>query len=289
MRQALIATIIFCIFYALQIVFQQLYVRTAIHPLHLNFLSYALISIVLSFYFLLFNKKAFILIPDKKVMPVFILALGGWMVADFFAVYGLRFSSSINYSILSRLMIFVVFTLSILFLHEKANLNKISATIISALGGMLVIYNFKAKIAINPGDLFFLITVITLSISSVARQKITNKISSFQLTYLMFIYSAVILGFFTFFLLPIQGISAYKFIFFNSFVSLIGFSLVNYAIQKGGAVFFTLVANLLPVFTIIFSSMFLRQLPVVTQILGGILIIFSIFLFQKKVKNVLDR
>ena len=103
-----------------------------------------------------------------------------------------------------------------------------------------------------------------------------------QLTYLMFLYAAVILGVITFIFMPIKNITAYSFIVTNAVTGLIGFSLVNYAIQKGGAVFFTLVANLLPVFTIVLSFFILKEAPILTQILGGTLIIISIFLFQKK-------
>jgi len=282
MRQALFATIGFAAFYALQIVFQQIYVRAAVEPLHLNFLSYALSSIILTFYFLFFNKKALIIKPNKNILFLFCFALVGWMLADFFAVTGLKFSSSINYSILSRLMIFVVFILSVFFLNEKIKLNKIFSSILAVAGSILVVYKFNSQIVINTGDLFFLGTVLVQSISSVARQKVTKHVSSLQLTYLMFTYAAIILGIITFIFFPIKQPVSYKFIIFNSLSGLIGFSLVNFAIQKGGAVFFTLTANLLPVFTIIFSFFILKQLPLPTQIIGGILIIFSIFLFQKK-------
>ncbi len=282
MKRAFIATIFFCVFYSLQIVGQQLFVRNYIHPLHLNFLSYFVASIILTLYFVLFNKKDFVLKPDKKIVPFFILAIAGWMFADFFATYGLKFSTSINYSILSRLMIFVVFVLSMLFLKEKSNKYKIVSTILSVIGGFFVIYNFKNTLQINTGDIFFLGTVLTQSISSVTRQKVTKRMTSFQLTYLMFLYATFILGLITFIFLPLKILPSLKIILFNSITALIGFSLVNYAIQKGGAVFFTLVATLLPVFTIIFSFIILRQVPILTQIIGGILIITSIFLFQKK-------
>lgn len=282
MKQALFATILFCIFYSLQIVFQQLYVRSSIHPLHLNFLSYLLISIAMTIYFSLFDKKAFSIKPDKKIFIFFSIALIGWMLADFFAVYGLKFSSSTNYSIISRLMVFVVFILSVLLLKEKSSFNKIIATIISIFGGILVIYKFNSKININIGDLFFLTTVFTQSTSSITRQTVTKQISAIHLTYYMFTFAAIILGIITFVFFPIKNIGSYKFIIFNALTGLIGFSMVNYAIQKGGAVFFTLVASLLPVFTAILSFLILKQLPLITQIIGGILIIFSIFIFTKK-------
>lgn len=282
MKKAFIATLFFCMFYSLQIVFQQIFVRNHIQPLHLNFLSYLLATFILTLYFLFFNKKNLVLLPDKKISSFFLFALFGWILADFCAVYGLKFSSSTNYSILSRLMVFVVYLLSIFFLKERMNVNKTLATIISVVGGFLVIYNFKNTFKINIGDLFFLGTVFTQSISSITRQKVTKHMSSLQLTYLMFLYATIILGVITYLFDPITIMPPIGIIVFNSVVALVGFSLVNYAIQKGGAVFFTLVASLLPVFTAFFSFFILRQTPFLTQIIGGLFIIISIFIFQRR-------
>lgn len=281
MKQAFFATLFFCFFYSIQIVAQQFFVRNFIHPLHLNFLSYFLASFILTIYFLIFNKKSLVFTQNNKIFPFFILAFSGWMCADFFATYGMKFSSSTNYAILTRLMIFVVFIFSILFLKEKSNKFKILSTILSVIGGFFVIYNFKSSFKINIGDIFFLGTVFTQSISSITRQKVTKHMSSLQLTYLMFLYATIVLGCITFIFLPIKILPDYKIILFNSITALVGFSLVNYAIQKGGAVFFTLVATLLPVFTVIFSFIILKQMPIFSQFIGGLLIIASIFLFQK--------
>lgn len=98
----------------------------------------------------------------------------------------------------------------------------------------------------------------------------------------MFGFGAFILGLVTYFFSPIKAAPPSGFIIFNALVGLIGFNLVNYAIQKGGAAFFSIVSNVLPLFTIVFSFVIFKNLPVLTQIAGGLLIVFSIFLFQKK-------
>lgn len=282
MKKALIATAGFSFLYALQLVFQQIFVRGRIDPLHLNFLTYFISAIILASYFLLFKRKEFVILPKKKISLMFFVALTGWILADLFTVYGLKLSSSTNYSLLSRLGIFVVFILSIIFLKEKSFFTKIIALLIAFIGGLLVVYKFNSSLTINIGDLFFLLSMIVQSISTISKQKVTEHMDSLQLTFLLFTYAAIILGLITFIFFPIKSIGYYQFIIFNSILNLTGYCLVNYAIQEGGAVVFTLASNLLPVFTIIFSFLILKQLPIYTQLIGGILIIFSIFIFLKK-------
>lgn len=282
MKKALIATTGFSFLYALQLVFQQIFVRGRIDPLHLNFLTYSISAVILAFYFLFFNKKKFILLPKKRISLLFFVALIGWILADLFTVYGLKISSSTNYSLLSRLGIFVVFILSIIFLKEKSTLTKIIALLIAFIGGLLVIYKFDSRLTINIGDLFFILSMIVQSISTISKQKVTERLDSLQMTFLLFTYAAVILGLVTFMFFPIKSIGHYQFIIFNSLLNLSGYCLVNYAIQKGGAVVFSLVSNLLPVFTIMFSFLILKQLPLYTQLVGGVLIFLSIILFLKQ-------
>ena len=223
----------------------------------------------------------FLIKLSKKTFLFFLFAVTLWISCDLLTVYGLKISSSVNYSILSRLQIFISFFGACLFLKEKINLYKIVSVIVSLIGGIIVVYNFRSAIKINPGDLLFLMAVLSISISGLFRQKITETVSALQLTYLMFGFGALTLGLVTFLFSPINVVPPTGFILFNAIIGLIGFNLVNYSISKGGAAFFSIVSNILPVFTIVFSFIIFKNLPELTQIIGGLLIVFSIFLFQK--------
>lgn len=284
MTRALLASIGFCIVYAFQIVLQESFVRSSIEPLHLNFLTYTLAAGIMTLYFLLFSGKSFHIKPNKSLTRLFAITTGMWLIADFSAVYGLKFSSSLNYSLLTRTMIFVVFLLSVFFYKEKFIWQKIIAIILAGIGSVLVVLQFDTILTINPGDIFFLITVVTLSVSSIVRKDITRSISSLQLSYGMFFFAAIIYAILTFFFFPITYNVPLAAVFINTITGLVGFNLVNYAIQEGGAVFFTLVSNLLPVFTALFSLILLGKFPEIYQLIGGMLIIGSIFLFQGVIK-----
>jgi drug/metabolite transporter (DMT)-like permease len=285
MRQALLATIGFSAFYGLQIVLSKMFLKDAIHPLHLNFLTCLMSFIILSIYFWIFDKKHLSLKIDKKMSGLFLLVTILWIAADMLALTGLKISSSINYSILSRLGVIVTYVLAVLFFKEVFKLNKTIAVILSFIGAITVVYNFRSKVSINVGDLLFLASTASNSISGLFRQRVTKHVSSFQLTYMMFGLGALVLGIITFIFLPLNTIPVPWFILANSVLALIGFNFVNYAIAKGGASFFSVASSLLPVATAIFSFFILKQLPLVNQIIGGFIIVFSIFLFQKKHEN----
>ena len=98
----------------------------------------------------------------------------------------------------------------------------------------------------------------------------------------MFCLSTLILGLLTFFLDPLKELVIPQFIIAISIFGLLGFNLVNYAIQKAGASFFSVVSSLLPLFTAVFTFFILGTLPTFNQLIGGLIIIFSIYIFQKK-------
>lgn len=285
MRQAFFATLGFSLFYGLQIVLSKMFLKDAIHPLHLNFLVCLVSFLALSVYFAIFNKKAFSIKMDGKTSWIFILVTILWLAADLFAMYGLKVSSSVNYSILSRLGVIVTYVLAVLFFSESYKTNKTIAVAMSFLGALAVVYNFRSKVLINAGDILFLASTTSNAVSGLFRQRVTKHISSLQLTYLMFGFGAAILGTLSLIFVPLKTIPVPWFVLTVSFLALVGFSFVNYAIAKGGAAFFSVASSMLPLATALFSFLIIRQSPSINQVIGGVIIIFSIFLFQKKYES----
>ncbi|KKP67176.1 MAG: hypothetical protein UR68_C0013G0046 [Candidatus Roizmanbacteria bacterium GW2011_GWA2_35_19] len=282
MKKALFAALGFCLFFSLQIVLQKKFLITQINPLQMNFLMNLTSFILLTIYGLIFNKKIFSFKLVRPVLRPYLIATVLWIAADLFAIFGLKMSSSVNYSILSRTTVFFTYFMAILFFEEVYFFNKVVSIFLSLIGSFLVVYNFKTAIAVNPGDLFFLGFAIFISLSGLFRPKIFKQISPIHLTYLMFCLSTLILGLLTFFLDPLKELVIPQFIIAISIFGLLGFNLVNYAIQKAGASFFSVVSSLLPLFTAVFTFFILGTLPTFNQLIGGLIIIFSIYIFQKK-------
>lgn len=248
----------------------------------MNFLMSFTSLTLLTVYGLLFNKTIFSFKLVKPVFKPYLIATFLWIVADLFAIFGLKLSSSINYSILSRTTVFFTYFMAVLFFNETYVLNKVASIFLSLIGGFLVVYNFKTTIAINPGDLLFLGFAIFISLSGLFRSKIFKQISPIHLTYLMFCLSTIVLGTLTFFVAPLKTFAIPQIVIIISILGLLGFNLVNFAIQKAGASFFSVVSSLLPLFVALFSYFILDSLPSINQLIGGLIIIISIYIFQKK-------
>lgn len=248
----------------------------------MNFFMSLVSFVILTIYGLIFNRKIISIKLEKDAFKYFLLATFLWIIADLSAIYGLKLSSSVNYSILSRLTVFVTYFTAVLFFKETLTKNKILAVVLSLLGSFFVVYNFKSTVVLNPGDILILGFSIFVSLSGLFRQKISKNISSIHLTYLMFGLSTLTLGLITFLLEPINKFIIPPFIVLISILGLLGFNLVNYAIKQSGASFFSVVSSLLPVFTAIFTFFILGITPSINQLIGGIIIIVSIYIFQKK-------
>jgi len=283
LKKAFLATIGFCFCYGLQLVLMQFYLKSKIEPIHLNFLTNLTAFLIMSVYFYFFSKDGLSFKLNKKSARLFFTATLLWISADILVNFGLKLSTSINMSVISRLQIFITYLLTAFLFKESLTRNKTLSVVFSFIGAVVVVYNFNSKIILNPGDLMFLFFTIAISLSGVLRQKITGDgLSPFKMTYLMFAVSSFVLGTVTFVFFPLKNIEAPLFIIFNALIGLTGFMMVNYAIAKGGATFFSIGSSLLPFVTALFSSVILKQLPQSNQIIGALIIISGVFLFQKK-------
>jgi drug/metabolite transporter (DMT)-like permease len=286
MKAAFLAAAVFSALYGLQTVLLQSIVRVFISPLHLNFLINVLATLVVGFY-LLMTKPSGLKIRSPKGLGYGILAgILGSGVADLLVLLGLQSSSSINWGILSRLMILTTFLLSVLFLKERFSWLKIFSVFLSIIGAFLVVFRFQISLVFNPGDLLFLGAVIAFGFLNIISQKALEYLTVSQLTFMRVSIGAIVLAIPVFLFFPIKEVSRWSLVVLNTFFLIAGINLVNLVIKKAGASFFSLSSNLVPVFTVIFAVFLLGDQPTLFQILGGILIISSIFLFQ--FQNLID-
>jgi len=280
-KKALIASLTFSLLYALTIVLQQFFLKSSIDPLNLNFFTYLFSASILTTYTLLFKKETFKFKSRKGLVLAIVSGIIGSVVADLAVVYGLKVSSSINWGIISRLSILVTFFLAVFMVNEKVNLTKIIAVIISLIGVLLVVYKPGSKVILNTGDLLFLIALFCFSYSNILSQQALEYITVLQLTYIRFATTAIVLGILFFAFSHFEKVTIWGFIIFNGLSFIVGITLVNIIIKKAGATFFAIASNMVPIFIAVLSIFILKEAPTLTQIIGGIAIISSIFLFEK--------
>lgn len=283
MLSTLIAGTAFSLIYGLLIVLQQKFVRGMIHPLHLSFLSYfvslGIITISLQFK----NKKTFKFKSSKGVVIGIIAALLVSVIADLLVLYGLQRSSSINWGILSRLTVIVTYLVAVLFLGEKSSSKKLIAIAISMFGAFLVVLNFNETFALKKGDILFIGAVLALGIGNTCSQLALRYISIAQLAYVRIVSAALVLSIITLLFFPLEAISVWPFIVFNAFIIVISIFLINFVIKKAGAVFFVMIASQIPLFAVVFSVILLQEIPSIYQVLGGVLVVYGVFIFHREV------
>jgi len=278
MNKALAAALMFCVFYALQITLQSKLVRGVIHPVQLIFLINTAAVMMLSLWFALRNRTMFRISAPRATLFRFGLATLLWMLTDITSVIGLSMSSSLNLSILSRLQLFITYIGAIMFLGEVPATHKLAALVLATVGSVLTVYRGQA-LSFNPGDILFLVFALAISISGLLRQHVGGKLPAVQMTYYMLVTSAVVTGTYVLLFDPLSGIPSPAAILAIAFLMVTGFTGVNYAIAKGGATQFALVSNLLPVTTAILAYFVVGEVPQVSQIVGGGIVIAGIVMF----------
>lgn len=282
MKAAFLAAVVFSALYGLQIVLLQSIIRVFISPLHLNFLMNLLGTLIVGLY-LLATKPEALKIRSRKGLWFGVLAgILGSGVADLLVLLGLQMSSSINWGILSRLLVPATFLFSVIFLKERFSWLKILCVFLSIVGALLVIFNCQVFLSLNTGDLLFLGAVIAFGLLNIISQKALKYLSIIQLTLMRIGFGALFLALPVFFFFPIKEVVSWPLVLLNTFFLIAGINLVNLIIKKAGASFFALSSNLVPVFTVIFAVFLLKEKPTLYQVLGGLLIITSIFLFQSQ-------
>lgn len=277
----IILAFIFSFFYSLMILLQQKYLRTSISPLQLNFFTYLGSSAILTLCVLFFKRSILGSLPKSGLKYAILVGLNSSVVGDSLIFLGLLSSSAINWGILSLLIALVTFILSVKFLAEKPTKIKIIALILSLLGAFIVIYKPGQKLIFNSGDIFFLLAVIVYAIGNLLNKKALDRLSVFQVLYFRLLTASFVLGIILVLSNQINLNLPWFFIFISSIWMIMGTSLVNAITQKSGPSFFAISVNLVPIFTIVLAVFLFSELVTTYQLLGGVLVIGSILIFNK--------
>jgi len=281
MKKALIFVTIFSLAYGLTIVVQQSVLRSDFHPLHLNFYIYTLVSLILTAYMVIFKRQELNLktLPRKGAALSALAGIVG-ITADILVFYGLTHSSSINWGIIFRLSVLSTFFFSALLLKEKFSPIKILAAAVSIIGAIIIVFKPDWSLSFNWGDLFFWGAMVSFGLLNVIGQKAMEELSAMQHTYIRMLVGAIILTAVPLFIFPIREVGPIGIILFNGLATLVGVVMVSLTIKSAGATFFSIGSNLVVLFVMIFSVFLLGEWPTILQVIGGLIVVSSIFLFE---------
>ncbi|HPF16415.1 MAG TPA: DMT family transporter [Thermotogota bacterium] len=256
-------------------------------PLTLTFFRY-LISALIIFPIMIKKegKKAILKIRDLPVMIIIAISGGfGYGILYFLA---LSYTTAIKAAIIVATNPLMTLLISSLLIRERLTPIKLFAVSIAMFGVMITITNgFQigtSAFSFNPGDLIMFAAVILYSFYAVFSQKIMKRYSPFILTGYSFILSLL-------FMIPIaMGEKPFQIwkastlqekfavIYLGTLASAVGYLLHQVSIHFIGATKTMGFYSLVPIFTALFSIIFLDEPITPALIIGGVIIIFGIYL-----------
>jgi len=173
--------------------------------------------------------------------------------------------------------------LGMLVLGEKLTGKKALLVLVAFMGVILVsVQDFSNMLILGKGELFALISIIVMPLSNILRKWHTKLLNSKEITLLMFILAFVVVFLVSIFsgeTLPLQNWSPKISLallgagLFNVFIIF----LTNYGFQRVKAILANNLVALESFFALGIGFVFYRELPVLRELLGGVLILLSTY------------
>ena len=257
-------------------------------PFTLMFLKFFISAIALIPIFLLLNDKRFF--SAQVIKPL--------VVATFFIIlYNLFFFYGLKYGLAGLGGIVVtgsnpIFTFLIVAIIDKINIPKRKkvALIIGLIGTVITLHieNLNLNELVDGGNLFFLLASLSWSLVTIystnAKQHLNSLLFSIYLyagssviTYILFIDNNSLIEIFTF-----------EFLFWVNlfFVTIITTAISTTIYFKASNILGASNASsfifLVPIVAVLSSAILLNEVPNITSLIGGTLLIFSVWLINKK-------
>lgn len=257
-------------------------------PFTLMFLKFFISAIALIPIFLLLNDKRFF--SAQVIKPL--------VVATFFIIlYNLFFFYGLKYGLAGLGGIVVtgsnpIFTFLIVAIIDKINIPKRKkvALIIGLIGTAITLHieNLNLNELVDGGNLFFLLASLSWSLVTIystnAKQHLNSLLFSIYLyagssviTYVLFIDNNSLIEIFTF-----------EFLFWINlfFVTIITTAISTTIYFKASNILGASNASsfifLVPIVAVLSSAILLNEVPNITSLIGGTLLIFSVWLINKK-------
>lgn len=260
-----------------------------LHPFQVVALRYALAFFAMSFIWRL--RQSFKKLFDTNILKDFIIIMLSGPVAYFiFETYGIKLASPAEISFMISLIPIGTFILASILLKEKlTSLAKLSI-FISIVGALLLIFGGQSRIFSGNSNLLGKIlglgAVFSASIYNVSVRKTTQKITPLELTYLQSFFAFLFYGILNlFFASPSTFLNIVNnfnilgaLLFLGIGCSFIAIYFMNYGFAHLESTKVAMFGNFIPVVTLIIS-MFLGMGGLHSvQVIGGLLILFSLFL-----------
>jgi len=254
----------------------------ALTPGHIALFRFIIASVLLAVFTLITGIK----LPKLKDIPAIFL-LGFLGITAFHAAqnYGqVTVTAGSAAMILSSVPIFTAM-LATVFLGEKLKLWGWLGIFISFLGVYLIALGEREGLKLDPGVIFLLIAAIATAIYFVLQKPYLTRYSALQLVTCIIWAGTLFLLVFTPGLIeevtnaPIEATIAV--IYLGIFPSAVAYIAWSYALSRAPASIVTSFLYLQPVLAIIIAWIWLKEIPTLIAIIGGVVTLLGVFLVNK--------
>lgn len=234
-------------------------------------------------------SKSTVKIPDRKDIPL-LFGLGFLGVSGYFALQftALIFTSAANASTINALNPLVSSLLANMLTDERLSKRKIGLIVLALMGVILTVtggdINVLLNMQFNKGDLIMSIAMLSFAIYGVYSKKATQKYEPLMVTSYVFLFGLIQIT-------PLmlkEGVYGQVLTFSSAawtgiIIMALGSSVLGYQIQQVsikriGVNKTSLFINLVPLFAIMFSYIFLGESITIINILSATIIGAAVFL-----------
>ncbi|HBX22096.1 MAG TPA: EamA/RhaT family transporter [Desulfotomaculum sp.] len=255
-------------------------------PFTITAVRFGVASIILML--LLFTRKD-IKIPPRSLWPS-IIALGitGVFAFNTLVYFGLRYTTTINSTIINAFNPVLVALLAVIWLKEDVSIKRIGGFLISVAGVFVIAirgsWGIFLSMSFNPGDIIILMATFIWAVYSTLGKKVMTVITPLEATTYASLVGVILL-------VPAaiwewRGDVAYhmswqaavSLVYLGVFASVIGFLWWNHSIARLGSTVAANFYNLIPVYAIIMAYFFLDERIQAYHLFGGTLVLIGVYI-----------
>lgn len=259
----------------------------------LTFFRFGIAGVALFIVLIVQGRNLFI--PKKEIPVVFLLSLLGMVGYHIFFFSALKYTSTINTSLIAATNPVFTTIFATIFLKEKVNTTTILGVIFSFIGVLFLITNGNISIlqsmSFNLGDLLMLCAILCFSTYFIVLKDVLKRINPFTLTAYVFIFCAILLLPFVIYENPMSYLPQttskgwISLLYMSIFSSVFAYLIQQISVQRIGPVKTSLYINLTPVFSMILAWLILGESITDEKVIATAIILTGVIItIKSKIK-----
>ena len=258
----------------------------------LTFFRFLIAAVVL---FLIMWKKGEDLTLEKADIPrIILLSLLGMVGYHVFFFTALKYTSSVNTSLIAATNPIMTTIMASLFLKERFPKKAVGGILISFLGVAMIVTNGSIDVIknmnFNIGDIYMLLAVLAFSLYFIVLKGIVGRVAPIKLTSYVFLFCVILLIPMVIYENPMSFLPKTTWtgwsslIYMSIFASVIAYLIQQVSVKRIGPAKTSLYVNLVPLFSMIMAYFILGEVITLPKVLAGFMIISGVIITLKSKK-----